>query len=324
MCNKAAYMLDSIKVEDIVFHKACFRCAECKGVLSLGKFAALGGQYYCKPHFKQLFKLKGNYDEGFGRQQHKTQWGKEDGDHADAKPEVIVTAAIKSFVPTSTAPAKKEEVVVKKEEPKKEEPVAKPVGIAGKVWPPPQHEIKHEHTDIKAEIEEQKVVDAVVHTEPKAEKPAEKVAEKPEKAEKPAVTAAKPAVTAAKPTVAAVKPEVASKPVAAAVAAAETKAPVAARKYGAAASPSCEVCNKAVYPMDELRADGKVFHKTCLRCHECNRTLSLGSYAAIRGTYFCKPHFKQLFALKGNYDEGFGHEQHKTKWGSNKAEESAN
>jgi len=27
-----------------------------------------------------------------------------------------------------------------------------------------------------------------------------------------------------------------------------------------------------------------------------------------------QPHFKQLFALKGNYDEGFGKEQHKTKW----------
>jgi hypothetical protein len=25
-----------------------------------------------------------------------------------------------------------------------------------------------------------------------------------------------------------------------------------------------------------------------------------------QGVYFCKPHFKQLFALKGNYSEGFG------------------
>jgi len=40
----------------------------------------------------------------------------------------------------------------------------------------------------------------------------------------------------------------------------------------------------------------------------------LGNYAALKGVYYCKPHFKQLFALKGNYDEGFGHEQHKKKW----------
>eukprot|EP01147_Barroeca_monosierra_P004902 gene4902-6905_t len=43
-------------------------------------------------------------------------------------------------------------------------------------------------------------------------------------------------------------------------------------------------------------------------------TLSLGSFAAYKGAVFCKPHFKQLFKLKGNYDEGFGYEQHKFKW----------
>ena len=42
--------------------------------------------------------------------------------------------------------------------------------------------------------------------------------------------------------------------------------------------------------------------------------MSVGSYAALQGKIFCKPHFKQLFKLKGNYDEGFGSEQHKYKW----------
>ena len=40
----------------------------------------------------------------------------------------------------------------------------------------------------------------------------------------------------------------------------------------------------------------------------------LGNYAALKGKFYCKPHFKQLFAEKGNYDEGFGDEQHKKKW----------
>lgn len=31
-------------------------------------------QIFCKPHFKQLFKLKGNYSEGFGSAQHKHKW----------------------------------------------------------------------------------------------------------------------------------------------------------------------------------------------------------------------------------------------------------
>jgi hypothetical protein len=46
-------------------------------------------------------------------------------------------------------------------------------------------------------------------------------------------------------------------------------------------------------------ADEKIFHKNCLRCKQCDKVLSLGSYAALEGIYYCKPHFKQLFALKG-------------------------
>lgn len=38
----------------------------------------MGGVYYCKPHFKQLFALKGNYDEGFGKEQHKKKWAEGD------------------------------------------------------------------------------------------------------------------------------------------------------------------------------------------------------------------------------------------------------
>ncbi|OXB69272.1 hypothetical protein ASZ78_011392, partial [Callipepla squamata] len=45
---------------------------------SLGNYASLHGQIYCKPHFKQLFKSKGNYDEGFGHKQHKDLWKSKD------------------------------------------------------------------------------------------------------------------------------------------------------------------------------------------------------------------------------------------------------
>jgi hypothetical protein len=34
---------------------------------------------YCKPHFIQLFKSKGNYSEGFGEEQHKKKWLNKDG-----------------------------------------------------------------------------------------------------------------------------------------------------------------------------------------------------------------------------------------------------
>ncbi|KAL6073262.1 Xin actin-binding repeat-containing protein 2 [Balamuthia mandrillaris] len=80
-------------------------------------------------------------------------------------------------------------------------------------------------------------------------------------------------------------------------------------------SDKCFTCGKAVYAQEKLAADGRVFHKMgCFKCEQCHTTLKLGNYAGLKGKYYCKPHFKQLFRLKGNYDEGFGGEQHKMKW----------
>jgi len=73
-CEKTVYEQEKVRVDGIVFHKSCFRCKECQCVLKLGNYAAVEGVYYCKAHFKQLFKLKGNYSEGFGKQRHATLW----------------------------------------------------------------------------------------------------------------------------------------------------------------------------------------------------------------------------------------------------------
>ncbi|XP_043853232.1 xin actin-binding repeat-containing protein 2 [Dromiciops gliroides] len=78
----------------------------------------------------------------------------------------------------------------------------------------------------------------------------------------------------------------------------------------------CTLCQKTVYPMECLAADKNIFHKSCFRCHHCSSKLSLGNYASLHGQIYCKPHFKQLFKSKGNYDEGFGHKPHKEKWRS--------
>ncbi|XP_067935436.1 LIM domain and actin-binding protein 1-like isoform X6 [Watersipora subatra] len=76
----------------------------------------------------------------------------------------------------------------------------------------------------------------------------------------------------------------------------------------------CANCQKTVYPLEEVLVDTLHFHKSCFRCTTCNRTLSTGSYASLDGSYFCKPHYMQLFKQKGNYEEGFGKERHKNKW----------
>ncbi|NWI61533.1 XIRP2 protein, partial [Calyptomena viridis] len=79
---------------------------------------------------------------------------------------------------------------------------------------------------------------------------------------------------------------------------------------------TCKLCQQRVYPMECLVADRQNFHKSCFRCHHCGSQLSLGNYASLHGKIYCKPHFKQLFKSKGNYDEGFGHKQHKELWKS--------
>eukprot|EP01089_Gocevia_fonbrunei_P019783 TRINITY_DN7111_c0_g1_i1.p1 TRINITY_DN7111_c0_g1~~TRINITY_DN7111_c0_g1_i1.p1 ORF type:complete len:214 (+),score=46.12 TRINITY_DN7111_c0_g1_i1:126-767(+) len=79
-------------------------------------------------------------------------------------------------------------------------------------------------------------------------------------------------------------------------------------------SEKCNACGKTVYQQERLKTDSDVFHKTCFKCAHCQKVLSLGNFAGLKKEYYCKPHFKQLFKLKGNYDEGFGGEQHKAKW----------
>ncbi|XP_059924385.1 LIM domain and actin-binding protein 1-like isoform X49 [Gadus macrocephalus] len=80
-CLKAVYPLEKLVADLHVYHKTCFRCVHCSMKLSLGSYASLHGNVYCKPHFSQLFKAKGNYDEGFGHRPHKELWApKADGE----------------------------------------------------------------------------------------------------------------------------------------------------------------------------------------------------------------------------------------------------
>ena len=48
-----------------------FRCDECNKTVSPTTYAAVNGVLFCKPHFAQLFKRTGNYDEAFGSSQRK-------------------------------------------------------------------------------------------------------------------------------------------------------------------------------------------------------------------------------------------------------------
>ncbi|XP_068450552.1 LIM domain and actin-binding protein 1-like isoform X2 [Clinocottus analis] len=83
-CLQTVYPLERLMALQHVYHKSCFRCAHCSTKLSLGSYASLHGNVYCKPHFNQLFKAKGNYDEGFGHRPHKELWEpREDEDQGE-------------------------------------------------------------------------------------------------------------------------------------------------------------------------------------------------------------------------------------------------
>ncbi|NXW87527.1 MICA2 monooxygenase, partial [Alopecoenas beccarii] len=56
----------------------------------------------------------------------------------------------------------------------------------------------------------------------------------------------------------------------------------------------CYFCNKRVYVMERLSAEGHFFHRECFKCEICSTTLRLGMYAfdVEEGKFYCKPHFK--------------------------------
>ncbi|KAJ3191448.1 LIM domain and actin-binding protein 1 [Irineochytrium annulatum] len=70
----AVYALEELVYDGKKFHKGCLKCNHCNTSINLKNIACLEGKYYCKPHFKQLFKLNGNNAEGFGKEDHKKNW----------------------------------------------------------------------------------------------------------------------------------------------------------------------------------------------------------------------------------------------------------
>ncbi|TRY93521.1 hypothetical protein DNTS_032374, partial [Danionella cerebrum] len=67
VCKKRVYPMEGLIADKKKFHKSCFFCEHCKNKLSLGNFVSLHGRLYCQPHYAQLFKSKGNFENGFGQ-----------------------------------------------------------------------------------------------------------------------------------------------------------------------------------------------------------------------------------------------------------------
>ncbi|RZC39291.1 uncharacterized protein BDFB_009590, partial [Asbolus verrucosus] len=68
-------------------------------------------------------------------------------------------------------------------------------------------------------------------------------------------------------------------------------------------SSNCRACGKAVFQMEQIKAEKAIWHKNCFRCEECNKQLNVDTYQSNEGTLYCKPHFKALFTPKAVEDD---------------------
>lgn len=67
-------------------------------------------------------------------------------------------------------------------------------------------------------------------------------------------------------------------------------------------TPKCPRCQTSVYPMEAIGYDNHVYHKTCFKCLNCSRTVTLGKVAMFQGDLYCKNCYLRMFAEKGNYN----------------------
>uniref|UniRef100_A0A3Q2QVT1 LIM domain containing 2 n=1 Tax=Fundulus heteroclitus TaxID=8078 RepID=A0A3Q2QVT1_FUNHE len=73
----------------------------------------------------------------------------------------------------------------------------------------------------------------------------------------------------------------------------------------------CAACLTPVYPVERMVVNKLTLHHNCFCCKHCQKKLSTHNYSSLYGEFYCISHYQQLFKRKGNYDEGFGHTQHK-------------
>ncbi|KPP58675.1 cysteine-rich protein 1 (intestinal)-like [Scleropages formosus] len=63
--------------------------------------------------------------------------------------------------------------------------------------------------------------------------------------------------------------------------------------------PKCPKCDKEVYFAERVTSLGKDWHRPCLKCEKCNKTLSAGSHAEHDGKPYCNnPCYSALFGPK--------------------------
>ncbi|KAL5525080.1 hypothetical protein ACEPAF_8949 [Sanghuangporus sanghuang] len=76
--------------------------------------------------------------------------------------------------------------------------------------------------------------------------------------------------------------------------------PWANRAMPGTGTPLCARCSKAVYFAEQVKANGKVFHKPCLRCTECNTALDSSRLAEKGEKVVCRSCYSKFYGPQGS------------------------
>uniref|UniRef100_A0A8C2M3R9 Cysteine-rich protein 1 n=1 Tax=Cricetulus griseus TaxID=10029 RepID=A0A8C2M3R9_CRIGR len=76
---------------------------------------------------------------------------------------------------------------------------------------------------------------------------------------------------------------------------------IAATRAGpSSAMPKCPKCDKEVYFAERVTSLGKDWHRPCLKCEKCGKTLTSGGHAEHEGKPYCNhPCYSAMFGPKG-------------------------
>nr|CAH8874130.1 unnamed protein product [Trichobilharzia regenti] len=62
----------------------------------------------------------------------------------------------------------------------------------------------------------------------------------------------------------------------------------------------CPVCDREVYFAERVSSLGLDWHRQCLKCDRCNKTLAPGSHCLRDGKIYCnEPCYKLLYGPRG-------------------------
>jgi len=298
-CNQTVYQTEKVMLESgdatkekKPYHKACVRCKQCNKALSITEYVSLDGKIYCKPHYKQLFATKGNYDESFGNEK-SSKW----------TPQVVTEK--QSFIPSTAEEGsiKKErnetsEATVAKIKKFQEEGQSEKCTSCGKTVYLAEKLVLEDRTmkrlfhklcfkcsncEIQLDLRTGGFSGGKVY----CKNHLKEVSTENTPSEKWKTT---PVIGNAS-----FVPEVKEEK---RIEKSETPEHIAAKFRSMSVSEKCKICSKTVYAteriiIEELKQQS-VYHKLCLKCSHCGLKLDISTYGSSGGVIFCKPHLKQF------------------------------